>query len=88
MRHTRGHTGHRRSHHTLEIPRLSKCAECGAEHLRHRVCMHCGMYRGRRVVDVGVLRVRTERRAERKRKERGVDPKAVKEKEGAGKDKR
>lgn len=29
-----------------------KCADCGAQHLRHHVCMACGKYRGRVVVDV------------------------------------
>jgi large subunit ribosomal protein L32 len=52
MRHTRSHTGNRRSHHALEKLALSKCAKCGAQHLRHRVCLACGSYRGRTVIDV------------------------------------
>ncbi len=52
MRHTRAHTGNRRSHHALTGPRLSKCAKCGAPHLRHRACLTCGTYRGKQVVDV------------------------------------
>ncbi|MEK7584999.1 MAG: 50S ribosomal protein L32 [Patescibacteria group bacterium] len=52
MRHTRAHTANRRSHHALVAPRLSKCAKCGAAHLRHRVCLNCGTYRGRVVVDI------------------------------------
>ncbi len=52
MRHTRAHTGNRRSHHALTAPRLSKCANCGAAHLRHRACEKCGTYRGRTVIDV------------------------------------
>ena len=52
MRHTRAHTRNRRSHHALEAMRLSKCAKCGAPHLRHRVCLNCGTYRGRPVINV------------------------------------
>ncbi|OHA56665.1 MAG: 50S ribosomal protein L32 [Candidatus Vogelbacteria bacterium GWA1_51_14] len=52
MRHTRAHTGNRRSHHGLETPRLSRCAKCGEPHLRHRLCEHCGSYRGQTVIDV------------------------------------
>ncbi len=52
MRVTKGHTGNRRSHHHLKTPRLSKCVNCGAYHLRHRVCPECGHYRGKMVVDI------------------------------------
>ena len=46
MRVTKGHTRNRRSHHGIEAPRLSKCSNCGAYHLRHRVCQECGYYKG------------------------------------------
>ncbi|PIQ92150.1 MAG: 50S ribosomal protein L32 [Parcubacteria group bacterium CG11_big_fil_rev_8_21_14_0_20_39_22] len=52
MRHTRSHTKNRRSHHRLVFPRLSKCKECGSMHVRHRVCVTCGKYKGREVVNV------------------------------------
>ncbi len=52
MRVTRGHTGNRRSHHKIKEPRLSKCTNCGAYHLRHRVCQECGHYKGKQIVDV------------------------------------
>ncbi len=52
MRVNRSHTGNRRSHHALKEPRLSTCAKCSAQHLRHRMCPECGNYKGREVIDV------------------------------------
>ncbi len=52
MRHTRAHTRNRRSHHALSGKSYVACADCGAQHLRHHVCMGCGKYRGRQVIDV------------------------------------
>ncbi|HET8575043.1 MAG TPA: 50S ribosomal protein L32 [Candidatus Paceibacterota bacterium] len=52
MRHTRAHTGNRRSHHALSEARLSTCAKCGAKHLRHHACEACGTYRGKQVMNV------------------------------------
>ena len=52
MRHTRAHTANRRSHHALVEARLSKCIKCGAAHLRHRMCMKCGTYRGKEIIDM------------------------------------
>jgi len=51
MRHTRGHTNNRRSHHALAKPALSK-DEAGHVHLRHRLTSVSGSYRGRKVIDL------------------------------------
>jgi large subunit ribosomal protein L32 len=45
----------RRSHHALENPGTSTCANCGETKLPHRVCAQCGHYRGRQVVKVDDL---------------------------------
>ena len=75
MRHTRAHTKNRRSHHALETPRLSTC-KCGEKHVRHKVCMSCGEYRGRKVVDVKAIKERKTARYKAKMKSLGKDPSA------------
>ena len=52
MRATRSHRDNRRSHHALTIVRLSKCVKCSALHQSHRICMNCGTYNGRKVLDL------------------------------------
>lgn len=51
MRHTRSHTGNRRSHHALTAAVSSQCPKCGAPKMSHRVCAQCGTYKDRTVVD-------------------------------------
>ncbi len=52
MRHNRAQRGNTRSHHALKATSLSTCADCGAKKLNHRVCMTCGKYNGKVVIDV------------------------------------
>ena len=52
MRHTRGHTGNRRSHHALKKSNLIPCEKCRSLRLMHRACEVCGDYRGKTVIDV------------------------------------
>lgn len=52
MRSTRGHTGNRRSHHALKSAQFVVCQKCKAETLPHTVCVNCGTYKGRMVIDV------------------------------------
>lgn len=49
MRHTRGHTGNRRSHHALSVVNVLKDKESGNLRLPHRVDEPTGMYRGKKV---------------------------------------
>ena len=52
MRHTRAHTGNRRSHHALKAKTFTVCSNCEQPKETHIVCKNCGFYRGRKVVDV------------------------------------
>jgi large subunit ribosomal protein L32 len=75
MRHTKGHTGNRRSHHALSGPRLSTCVSCGGKHVRHRACQTCGLYRGRTVINVRGRQERALARKQAKLRARGENAK-------------
>ena len=59
MRHTRAHTGNRRSHHALKTA-ANTITEEGQ---RHRVDMKTGMYRGRQVIDVTKKAIKNAKKA-------------------------
>lgn len=49
MRHTRGHTNNRRSHHALSATAVVKDKESGNKRLPHRLDEATGMYRGKQI---------------------------------------
>ncbi len=57
MRHTRGHTNNRRSHHALTAVAAIKDAKTGGLRLPHRVDESTGMYRGKQIFTVNVKKV-------------------------------
>lgn len=52
-RHSRARRDKRRAHDALTRPILSECPNCHEAKLPHRVCPHCGQYKGREVIEVG-----------------------------------
>ncbi len=40
----------RRTHDKLTVPSIVICPECGEYKLSHRVCKHCGTYKGQKVL--------------------------------------
>ena len=42
----------RRSHDALTPPNVIECPECGEATIFHRACPNCGVYRGRKVVEI------------------------------------
>lgn len=63
MRATRSHRDNRRSHHALDDGRFSKCADCGAAHESHKICMSCGHYNGHKVLDLAAKAARRAKKA-------------------------
>lgn len=66
MRHTRSHTGNRRSHHALKEATLSTCSHCGASHRPHHMCLSCGYYNGRQVMDLTAEKAKRDARIQAK----------------------
>ena len=70
MRHTRSHTANRRSHHGLKAPNLALCKNWGAKHRPHHMCLDCGFYNGRMVLDLATKKKEREERMHNKREAR------------------
>jgi large subunit ribosomal protein L32 len=41
----------RRAHDALRAVSTTRCGSCGEPTLPHRVCRHCGVYRGRQLAE-------------------------------------
>ncbi len=59
MRHTKGHTGNRRSHHALKNQNIVKDKESGNLRLPHRLDEATGMYRGKQIAPARAARTKT-----------------------------
>lgn len=57
MRHTKGHTGNRRSHHALDEITLVKDKETGNLRRAHSIDEVTGMYRGKSIAPAQAVRV-------------------------------
>ncbi|MBW2056875.1 MAG: 50S ribosomal protein L32 [Deltaproteobacteria bacterium] len=51
-RHSKARRDKRRTHQGLSVPSVSLCPQCNEPKLPHRVCRHCGTYRGRQVLEI------------------------------------
>lgn len=51
-RHSKTRRDNRRAHDKISTPELIKCSQCGAMKLTHRICLKCGYYNGKQVLDV------------------------------------
>jgi len=52
QRKTKSRRNQRRSHIHLSVPNLVKCSKCGKLKKSHTVCVYCGYYKGKEVIDV------------------------------------
>jgi len=50
-RHSRARRDKRRAHDALPQPGMSVCPNCQEKKLSHRMCPHCGHYKGREVIE-------------------------------------
>jgi large subunit ribosomal protein L32 len=51
-RHSKARRDKRRAHDHLKSPALSLCPNCHEPKMPHRVCPHCGHYKGKPVMEV------------------------------------
>jgi large subunit ribosomal protein L32 len=50
-RHGKARRDKRRAHDALTAPALSECPNCHEQKMPHRVCPHCGYYKGRQAIN-------------------------------------
>ena len=55
-KHSQARRDKRRTHWKLVVASLTRCPQCAKPVLPHRVCAHCGYYRGRQIVLVAAKR--------------------------------
>lgn len=67
MRHTRAHTANRRSHHALKETNLAVCKNCGANYRPHHMCLECGFYKDKVVLDLASKKKEREARIKAKK---------------------
>lgn len=51
-RHSKARSARRRTHDALKAVALAGCPQCHELKMPHRVCPHCGYYRGRQVREI------------------------------------
>jgi large subunit ribosomal protein L32 len=44
--------GQRKINMKMELPQMTKCSECSELTPSHKVCIHCGYYKGKPIVEV------------------------------------
>ena len=81
MRHTRSHTANRRSHHALKAPSMAVCKNCESHHRPHHMCLNCGFYKGRVVLDLAAKKKDRDARITAKNEARGGQSEAAPEAE-------
>lgn len=51
-RHSKSRRDKRRTHDRLSSPQTTLCPQCNEPKLPHRVCLACGTYKGKTVLEV------------------------------------
>lgn len=64
-RHSKERGRLRRTHYKLKQSGLTKCPQCGKSKRSHRICPHCGYYKGKQFIEIKTV---AEKRKEREKK--------------------
>jgi len=51
-RYAKARQGKRRSHLALDLPAVDICPQCHSHKMAHHVCLTCGSYAGREVIEI------------------------------------
>lgn len=51
-RHSKSRTARWRAHDALKPVSVAECPQCHEPKLPHRICPHCGYYRGRQIHEI------------------------------------
>jgi large subunit ribosomal protein L32 len=51
-RHSKSRKNKRRTHQKISVPQLNKCPQCGGVKLTHRICLSCGYYNGKKILEI------------------------------------
>ncbi|MFH2012213.1 MAG: 50S ribosomal protein L32 [Pseudomonadota bacterium] len=51
-RHSKSRRDKRRTHQKLSLPQVVLCPQCNEPKLPHRVCLSCGTYKGKTVLEI------------------------------------
>jgi len=51
-KHSKSRRDKRRANWKITVPNVSVCPECQEPKLPHRVCMSCGTYNGKKILEV------------------------------------
>lgn len=51
-KHSKSRRDKRRANWKISVPQVSTCPECQEPKLPHRICMSCGTYNGKKILEV------------------------------------
>jgi len=71
------HTRNRRSHHGLKAASILKCKKCNEPVLPMTLCMNCGTYKGREIIDTLKKLTKLQRKKKEKEKELEASDKSL-----------
>jgi large subunit ribosomal protein L32 len=77
QRKTKSRRNQRRMHFVATPPNLVNCKKCGKPVIPHTICLNCGYYKGKEIIDV--LKKLTKK--ERKKREKEIKTKEEEKKE-------